>query len=64
MNDNNQIIQKFNGTASTFSVFGKLIEKSIAEGLKDESGLVVSNIADLLIKEIIELKEMLKPIVN
>lgn len=64
MNDSNQVIQKFNGMASMFSVFGKLIEKAISEGLQEESILVVSNIADVLTKEISEFKDMIKPIVS
>ena len=64
MNDSNQVIQKFNGMASMFSIFGKLIEKAISEGLQEESRLVVSSISDVLIKEISEFKDMIKPVVS
>jgi len=53
----NPSIQKFNSTANTFSVLGKLIDKSLSQSEKEIGGTIVCEIADLLIKEIQDIKE-------
>lgn len=55
-----QIVQKFNGMANTFGVFGKLIEKALVEDIKPESHAILSEISTMLIKEINDLTDAFK----
>lgn len=53
----NPSIQKFNSMGSTFSVFGKVVEKALSEPDKEIANSLVCQIADLLIKEVQDIKE-------
>jgi len=54
--DTAQKVQKFNGVANIFGVFGKTIEKSLATEGGEKENILICSLADMLIEEINEIK--------